>query len=76
MAKASLYDLIQTTEDVVSNAMRKNRVIPVGTRGVIIEVYEHPEGYEADLHIPGDVDDTATLKPEQFEVTQRYKKAE
>lgn len=49
-------------------------MIPAGTKGVILECYENPEGYFADVWIPdcnevgGNRYDYTILTPDQFEV--------
>jgi hypothetical protein len=46
--KASIYDQIKSVVDIADS---KQRVIPAGTLGVVVECYEQPEGYAVDLAI-------------------------
>lgn len=71
--KAKEYNLIRTLVDVQSNF--RDRILPAGTVGTVVECYDNPiEGYAVDLVIPdaslvGRFDyENAILFPEQFEV--------
>jgi hypothetical protein len=52
--KAQLYDTIQTLVDINADFDRRDRIIPKGTEGSIVECYENPELYAVDLAIPND----------------------
>ncbi len=52
--KAKLYDTIQTLVDVNADFDHRDRIIPKGTEGSIVECYENPELYAVDLAIPND----------------------
>jgi hypothetical protein len=73
--KASPYDEIRTVVDVQADF--RDRVIPSGTRGVIVEAYDKPvEGYAVDLAIPDDdlvggyAYENVILFPDQFVVVE------
>lgn len=72
--KPALYSRIQTTVDVKSGFT--NEIIPKGTLGRIVEIYDYPEGYAVDVEIPdttlvGDVRfDNIVLTREQFIVLE------
>jgi hypothetical protein len=63
-------NLVRTVVDVRSEF--RNRTIPAGTYGAIVERYEDPEGYAVDLGIPtpdlvgGFEYDNVVLRPGQF----------
>jgi len=72
--KASMYDRIRTLVDV-DEGFRRDRRIPAGSEGCVVERYSDPEeGYAVDLEMPdeslvGGVSfANVILKPEQFEV--------
>ncbi|MEG4807040.1 hypothetical protein QUA82_04330 [Microcoleus sp. F8-D3] len=52
--KAQLYDTIQTLVDINADFDHRDRIIPKGTEGTIVECYENPELYAVDLAIPND----------------------
>ena len=52
--KAQLYDIIQTLVDINADFDHRDRIIPKGTEGSIVECYENPELYAVDLAIPND----------------------
>jgi len=52
--KAKLYDIIQTLVDINADFDHRDRIIPKGTSGSIVECYENPELYAVDLAIPND----------------------
>ena len=71
--KAKEYNLIRTLVDVQSDF--RDRILPAGTVGTVVECYDNPtEGYAVDLAIPdtslvGGFDyENVILFPEQFEV--------
>ena|SRR5437763_15583312 len=72
--KAKINDKIKTL--VMVEGIPKERIIPVGSIGVVIEAYESPEaeGYAVDFALPDNslVGDfayaNAYLEPDQFEV--------
>ncbi len=72
--KAKVNDKVKTL--VVVEGIPKERAIPVGSIGVVIEAYESPEGegYAVDFAFPdsslvGDLAyANAYLEPDQFEV--------
>jgi arsenate reductase (thioredoxin) len=71
--KATTDDEIRTLVDVTADF--SDRVIPSGTRGVIVEAYDSPvEGYAVDLAIPDDdlvggyAYENVVLFPDQFVV--------
>jgi hypothetical protein len=65
-----MYDVIRTLEDVESEY--RERTVPAGTEGTVVEIYQDPEGYAVDLAIPcsslsGGCDyENVVLKPDQF----------
>ena len=69
--KAKLNDEISLLVALEGNY---EKLLPVGTRGVVLECYEKPEGYIVDLWIPdatqigGNRYDCITVLPEQIEV--------
>ena len=72
--KASVDDSVELLMEVPSDF--RDGVIPRGTRGIVVERYEHPrEGYSIDLAIPDDSlvggfrYENVLLTPEQFAVT-------
>ena len=73
--KAKADNHIKTLIEVESGF--RDRIIPKGTFGVIIECYENPEGYAVDLAIPdpslvGDFNyENVILEPDQFEVVEQ-----
>jgi hypothetical protein len=71
--KASVEDSVELLVEVPSEF--HNEMIPRGTRGTVVERYEHPkEGYSIDLAIPdnslvgGFRYENVVLIPEQFVV--------
>jgi hypothetical protein len=71
--KASVDDSVELLVEVPSDF--HDELIPRGTRGVVVERYEHPkEGYAIDLAIPDDSlvggfrYENVVLSPEQFAV--------
>ncbi|HEX8109674.1 MAG TPA: hypothetical protein VF516_18210 [Kofleriaceae bacterium] len=71
--KASVEDSVELVVEVPSEF--RNEMIPRGTRGTVVERYEHPrEGYSIDLAIPdsslvgGFRYENVVLIPEQFVV--------
>ena len=52
----------------------RDRIIPAGTEGTVVECYDNPEGYAVDLAIPdsrqvgGFMYENVILTPEQFDV--------
>lgn len=52
--KAKLYDIIQTLVNINADFDHRDRIIPKGTEGSIVECYENPELYAVDLAIPND----------------------
>ncbi len=72
--KAQVYDEIETLMDVQSEF--RNRIIPKGTHGTVVERYEYPrEGYAVDLALPDDTQldtgfdfENVVLFPDQFVV--------
>lgn len=71
--KASVEDSVELLVEVPSEF--RNEMIPRGTRGTVVERYEHPrEGYSIDLAIPdaslvgGFRYENVVLIPEQFAV--------
>ena len=71
--KAKLYDQIKTLVDLQSEF--RDRTIPKGAIGTIVECYTSPEeGYAVDLVIPnsslvgGSIYDNLILCPDQFVV--------
>lgn len=73
--KAKVHDRVETLVDVKSGF--SDRIIPRGTRGVVIERYSEPkEGYAVDLAIPdaslvgGFAYDNVILYPHQFKVIE------
>lgn len=76
--KAAQYDGIRLLVDLRS--IFRNRLIPRGTEGTIVECFEQPkEGYYADFPVPDSTvvgDETwemAEVNPDQFEVVRRHK---
>jgi hypothetical protein len=69
--KAAVGDRIRLTQPVESDFERNKRTHSPGTEGVIVEAFEDPEGYYADVRV-GDGDyDNIVVKPEQFEVIRK-----
>lgn len=75
--KAGVDDKVELVVDVPSDF--SDAVIPTGTRGNVVEVYEAPqEGYAVDVAIPdkslvgGFKYDNVILRPEQFRVVTRH----
>ena len=74
--KAAENDRIRLLVDVNSEA--RERVIPRGAEGVIVESYDDPEEYAVDfaVHDPNVVGErtweNVILYPDQFEVVSRY----
>jgi len=72
MNNISIYSIIQSLTDIESDF--SDRIIPAGTTGTIVECYENPEAYAADLAIPdktaagGFVYENVMLKPDRFVV--------
>lgn len=71
--KASVEDSVELLVEVQSEF--RNEMIPRGTRGTVVERYEHPrEGYSIDVAIPDDSlvggfrYENVVLIPEQFAV--------
>lgn len=71
--KASVEDRVELLVEISSDF--RNEVIPRGTRGTVVERYEHPkEGYSIDLAIPDDSlvggfrYENVVLIPDQFAV--------
>jgi hypothetical protein len=80
--KASKYDLIRTLVEVQSDFGR-DRIMPVGSEGTVVECYTDPvEGYAVDIMIPDDSlvggfdYENVILLPDQFEVVRRYDHSE
>jgi hypothetical protein len=77
MMKADLDDRVQLVVDVPSEWA--DVVIPAGTQGHVVYVYETPrEGYAVDVAIPdkssttGFKYDNVVVEPEQFRVVERH----
>ena len=74
--KAAENDRIRLLVDVSSEA--RDRVIPHGTEGVIVESYDDPEEYAVDfpVHDPNVVGEktweNVIIYPDQFDVVGRY----
>jgi hypothetical protein len=75
--KPSIYDRIETVQDVVGDF--SGQLIPAGTHGTVVEIYSDPvEGYAVDLAIPapeliGDYRyENVVLRPDQFRVVERH----
>ena len=76
--KANVWDQVRLLVDVPGQ-MSDRDVIPAGTLGAVIEMYESPsEGYAVDVAVP-DADsvtgyeyDNVLLTPDQFVVVMRY----
>ncbi len=68
--KATENTIIRTTEEIPSDF--RDLRIPSGTEGVVIEIYENPEGYCVDLFLRDGPDENVILKPQQFEVIERH----
>ena len=74
--KAKLYDRVRTLVDVPGFISK--RIVPKGTEGTIVEVFEEPEEYAADVDIPDEKEptgcafDNLPLTSEQFEVIRPY----
>lgn len=72
--KAKVNDRVRILVDVEADFSAE--LIPSGTEGVIVEVYEDPEGYAVDLAIPDDSlaggyrYENVILRPEQFDVVK------
>lgn len=72
--KAQLYDSIKILVDVPADFDHRHKIIPKGTEGTIVECYENPEAYAADLAIPneklvgGFEYENVILSPDQFAV--------
>ena len=72
--KAKLYDTIQTLVDIQADFDHRDRIIPKGTEGSIVECYENPELYAVDLAIPnnklvgGFEYENVILEPTQFTI--------
>ncbi|MCL1474348.1 hypothetical protein [Argonema antarcticum] len=49
--KAQLYDIIQTLVDINADFDHRDRIIPKGTEGSLVECYKNPELYAVDLAI-------------------------
>jgi hypothetical protein len=71
--KASVEDSVELLVEVPSEF--RNEMIPSGTRGTVVECYEHPtESYSIDLAIPdnslvgGFRYENVVLLPDQFAV--------
>lgn len=66
---------IRLTEDVSSEF--RDRMIPAGVMGVVVECYKNPEMYAVDLAIPneelvgGFEYENILLTPTQFEIVER-----
>jgi hypothetical protein len=74
--KASVEDSVELLVEVTSEF--RDEMIPRGTRGTVVERYEHPrEGYSIDLAIPdkslvgGFRYENVVLIPDQFAVIQQ-----
>lgn len=71
---------IQTIAEVESDF--SDQTIPAGTTGIIVECYDNPEGYAADLAIPdkslsGEFRyENVILAPEQFVVIRDIQRRE
>lgn len=74
--KAKLYDRVRTLVDMPGFISK--RVVPKGTEGTIVEIFEKPEEYAVDVDIPDEKEptgyafDNLPLTPEQFEVIGDY----
>jgi len=72
MNKITVYSIIQSLTDIESDF--SDRTIPAGTMGTVVECYENPEAYAADLAIPdktaagGFVYENVMLTPDRFVV--------
>lgn len=72
--KAKIDDRVKTLVDI--QGLPKERTVPAGTIGVVVEVYESSEGegYAVDFALPNDsfvggfAYANAYLEPDQFEV--------
>lgn len=70
--KAKVYSLIKILVEVQSDF--RDRILPAGTVGTVVESYENPECYAVDLAIPDDTlvggfsYENVILYPNQFEV--------
>ena len=73
--KATANSRVKTLMDVESEF--RDRIIPKGTFGIIIECYENPEGYAIDLAISdpslvgGSDYENVVLEPDQFEIVHQ-----
>lgn len=73
--KAEIDDAVEVTAPVASEF--SDEVFPAGTRGVVVECYEDPEGYSVDLAIPaphlvGECRyENVILEPSQFRIVRR-----
>jgi hypothetical protein len=79
--KARVYDVVRLLVDVP--AEYRDRVLPRGSVGTVVEAYEHPrEGYAVDFAVPddrlvgGNSWENVMLKPDQFEVVTHYSQAD
>jgi hypothetical protein len=70
MRNIQINSKIQTLVDVESDF--SEQIIPKGSIGIVVECYEHPEGYAVDIPIPderfvGDFTyENVVLAPDQF----------
>jgi hypothetical protein len=70
MRNIRINSKIQTLADVESDF--SEQIIPKGSIGIVVECYEHPEGYAVDIPIPderliGDFTyENVILTPDQF----------
>ena len=59
---------------LVAVAGHYEKIVPAGTRGVVLECYSNPEGYIVDISIPDPNElsgyryDCIEVAPEQFEI--------
>lgn len=73
--KASVADRVETLVNLTSDF--SDRIVPAGTQGGVVEVYEEPEGYAVDLAIAapelagGNDYENIILKPDQFVVISK-----
>lgn len=69
--KAKLYDMIELLVEIESD---NHTIIPSGTHGAIIDIFDDPEGYTAEFTVPNITEATgdeyliATIFPNQFRV--------
>jgi len=78
--KAGRYDRVRLLVDVSSEI--RDRVLPQGAEGTVVETFEQPrEGYAVDFPVPdsrlvgGHAWENVMLTPDQFEVVARHRQA-